>query len=189
MPADVPRAGASGGQRTTTALWAPRAGNQFPDPGRLRRATEATARRRETDPPLSLRDDPDNGTCPAMPSAAGPGNGAARHRAAILPFSFGPFAYGKDRNRRNVRATQCRTPRGSACSRTFRRLTLSLDQTVQKKKFRDRQDIKETSMNTNHCAYESQHEPKNIKVQGLRGRWDVCLHAVEKNGTREYWWF
>mgnify|MGYP006918168657 FL=1 len=64
----------------------------------------------------------------------------------------------------------------------------SLDQTVQKKKFRDRQDIKETSMNTNHCAYESQHEPKNIKVQGLRGRWDVCLHAVEKNGTREYWW-
>ncbi len=38
-------------------------------------------------------------------------------------------------------------------------------------------------MNTNHCAYESQHEPKNIKVQGLRGRWDVCLHAVEKNGT------
>ena len=43
-------------------------------------------------------------------------------------------------------------------------------------------------MNTNHCAYESQHEPKNIKVQGLRGRWDVCLHAVEKNGTREYWW-
>ena len=45
-----------------------------------------------------------------------------------------------------------------------------------------------SSMNTNHCAYESQHEPKNIKVQGLRGRWDVCLHAVEKNGTREYWW-
>ena len=43
-------------------------------------------------------------------------------------------------------------------------------------------------MNTNHCAYESQHEPKNIKVQGLCGRWDVCLHAVEKNGTREYWW-
>ena len=43
-------------------------------------------------------------------------------------------------------------------------------------------------MNTNHCAYESQHEPKNIKVQGLRGRWDVCLHAVEKNGTLEYWW-
>ncbi len=81
-----------------------------------------------------------------------------------------------------------RTPRGSACSRTFRRRTLSLDQTVQKKKFRDRQDIKETSMNTNHCAYESQHEPKNIKVQGLRGRRDVCLHAVEKNGTREYWW-
>ena len=35
-------------------------------------------------------------------------------------------------------------------------------------------------MNTNHCAYESQHEPKNIKVQGLRGRWDVCLHAVER---------
>lgn len=31
-------------------------------------------------------------------------------------------------------------------------------------------------------------QPKNIKVQGLRGRWDVCLHAVEKNGTREYWW-
>ena len=43
-------------------------------------------------------------------------------------------------------------------------------------------------MNTNHCAYESQHEPKNIKVQGLRGCWDGCLHAVEKNGAREYWW-
>lgn len=43
-------------------------------------------------------------------------------------------------------------------------------------------------MNMNHCTYESQHEPKNIKVQGLRGRWDVQLHAVEKNGTREYWW-
>ena len=89
MPADVPRAGASGGQRTTTALWAPRAGNQFPDPGRLRRATEATARRRETDPPLSLRDDPDNGTCPAMPSAAGPGNGAAHRCAAPSDFLLG----------------------------------------------------------------------------------------------------
>ena len=43
-------------------------------------------------------------------------------------------------------------------------------------------------MNTNHCAYESQHEPENIKVQGLHGRWDVRLHAVEKNGAREYWW-
>lgn len=40
----------------------------------------------------------------------------------------------------------------------------------------------------NHCTYDSQHEPKNIKVQGLHGRWDVCLHAVEKNGSREYWW-
>ena len=39
----------------------------------------------------------------------------------------------------------------------------------------------------NHCTYDSQHEPKNIKVQGLHGRWDVCLHAVEKNGSREYW--
>lgn len=40
----------------------------------------------------------------------------------------------------------------------------------------------------NHCTYDSQHEPKNIKVQGLHGRWDVCLHAIEKNGSREYWW-
>ena len=106
MPADVPRAGASGGQRTTTALWAPRAGNQFPDPGRLRRATEATARRRETDPPLSLRDDPDNGTCPAMPMRGGAGkrSGAQARRHPL--FSFGPFAYGKDRNRLHVRATR-----------------------------------------------------------------------------------
>ena len=80
---------------------------------------------------------------PPCPCAAGPGNGAAHGRAATLLFSFGPFAYGKDRNRPRVRATRYRTPRGSACSRTFRRLTLSLDQTVQKKKFRDRQDIKE----------------------------------------------
>ena len=42
-------------------------------------------------------------------------------------------------------------------------------------------------MNVNHCEYYPQHEPKNIKVQGLRGRWDVRLHAVEKNGAREYW--
>lgn len=39
----------------------------------------------------------------------------------------------------------------------------------------------------NHCTYDSQHEPKNIKVQGLHGRWDVRLHAVEKNNSRE--WF
>ena len=31
----------------------------------------------EMDPPLTLRDESDNGTCPAMPDAAGPGNGAA----------------------------------------------------------------------------------------------------------------
>lgn len=80
-------------------------------------------------------------------------------------------------------------PKGFGVLADVQAANASLDQTVQKKKFRDRQDIKETSMNTNHCAYESQHEPKNIKVQGLRGRWDVCPHAVEKNGTREYWWF
>lgn len=40
----------------------------------------------------------------------------------------------------------------------------------------------------NHCTYDSQHEPKNIKVQGPHGHWDVRLHAVEKNGSREYWW-
>ena len=28
-----------------------------------------------------------------MPGAAGPGDGAARDRAAILLFSFGPFGY------------------------------------------------------------------------------------------------
>ena len=44
-----------------------------------------------------------------------------------------------DRNRLHARATQCRTPKGSACSRTLRRPALPLDQTVQKKKFRDRQ--------------------------------------------------
>ena len=88
MPADVPRAGASGGQRTTTVLWTPRAGNQFPDPGRLRRAMEATARRRETDPPLSLRDDPDNGTCPAMPMRGGAGkrSGAWTRRDPFIFF-------------------------------------------------------------------------------------------------------
>ena len=41
----------------------------------------------ETDPPLTLRDDPDNGTCPAMPGAAGPGNGAAHRRAALFHSS------------------------------------------------------------------------------------------------------
>lgn len=47
-----------------------------------------------------------------------------------------------DRNRLNARATQCRTPKGSACSRTLRRPALSLDQTVQKKKIFS---VKETS--------------------------------------------
>ena len=40
-----------------------------------------------------------------------------------------------DHNRLHVRATRYRTPRGSACSRTLRRLTLSLGQTVTRKKF------------------------------------------------------
>ena len=40
-----------------------------------------------------------------------------------------------DHNRLHVCATRYRTPRGSACSRTLRRLTLSLDQTVTRKKF------------------------------------------------------
>ena len=31
-------------------------------------------------PSASLRGKPDNGTCPAMPGAAGPGNGAAHKR-------------------------------------------------------------------------------------------------------------
>ena len=37
----------------------------------------------ETDPPLSLRDDPDNGTCPAMPMRGGAGkrSGAPVRRA------------------------------------------------------------------------------------------------------------
>ena len=54
---------------------------------------------------------------------------------APFEFSFEPFACGKDRNRLSARATRCRTPKGSACSRTLRRPALSLDQTVQKKKF------------------------------------------------------
>jgi len=37
-------------------------------------------------PSASRRDDSDNGTCPAMPGAAGPGNGAARRCAAIPDF-------------------------------------------------------------------------------------------------------
>ena len=43
-------------------------------------------------------------------------------------------------------------------------------------------------MNVNHCAYDHRNGPENIKVLGLHGRWDVRLHAVEKNGAREYWW-
>ena len=60
-----------------------------------------------------------------------------------LSFSFEPFACGKDRNRLNARATRCRTPWGSACSRTLRRPALSLDQTVQKKKIQGRHSTKE----------------------------------------------
>ena len=43
------------------------------------------------DPPLTLRGKPDNGTCPAMPGAAGPGNGAAHKRAAAESISLRPF--------------------------------------------------------------------------------------------------
>ena len=50
-------------------------------PGGARAAKPRT--RREKGPSASLRDDSDNGTCPAMPGAAGPENGAARDRAAI----------------------------------------------------------------------------------------------------------
>ena len=38
-------------------------------------------------PSASRRDDSDNGTCPAMPGAAGPGNGAAHRRAALFHSS------------------------------------------------------------------------------------------------------
>ncbi|GDY94884.1 hypothetical protein MCC01947_17580 [Bifidobacteriaceae bacterium MCC01947] len=59
-----------------------------------------------TDPPLTLRGKPDNGTCPAMPMRGGAGkrSGAQARRHPL--FSFGPFAYGKDRNRLHVRATR-----------------------------------------------------------------------------------
>ena len=42
-------------------------------------------------PSASLRDDSDNGTCPAMPGAAGPGDGAAHKRAAAESISLRPF--------------------------------------------------------------------------------------------------
>ena len=40
----------------------------------------------ETDPPLSLRDDPDNGPCPAMPMRGGAGkrSGALMRRIEII---------------------------------------------------------------------------------------------------------
>ena len=57
-------------------------------------------------PSASLRDDYDNGPCPAMPMRGGAGkrSGAQARRHPL--FSFGPFAYGKDRNRLHVRATR-----------------------------------------------------------------------------------
>ena len=44
-------------------------------------------------PSASLRDDSDNGTCPAMPMRGGAGrrSGAQARRASC--FSFGPFGY------------------------------------------------------------------------------------------------
>lgn len=44
-------------------------------------------------PSASLRDDSDNGTCPAMPMRGGVGrrSGAKTRRASC--FSFGPFGY------------------------------------------------------------------------------------------------
>ena len=42
-------------------------------------------------PSASLRGKPDNGPCPAMPGAAGPGNGAAHKRAAAESISLRPF--------------------------------------------------------------------------------------------------
>ena len=75
--------------------------------------------------------------CRLRPPTVGYGRGTELAQPlAPFEFSFEPFACGKDRNRLNARATRCRTPRGSACSRTLRRPALSLDQTVQKKKFR-----------------------------------------------------
>ncbi|AVT45347.1 hypothetical protein C8077_05080 [Bifidobacterium adolescentis] len=63
-------------------------------------------------------------------------NGAARRRAATLPFSFGPFAYGKDRNRPRVRATHSELTFGVLAD--VPAANASLDQTVQKKKSRTR---------------------------------------------------
>ena len=81
--------------------------------------------------------DPDNGTCPAMPGAAGPGNGAALRRAAPPAFLLDRSATPNDRNRLRIRATQS-DPEGSACSRTLRRLTLRSTKRSKRKKSRDR---------------------------------------------------
>ncbi len=61
--------------------------HHFPAP----EAAEAHPARRQgaggDGPSASRRDDSDNGTCPAMPGAAGPGNGAAHRRAALFHSS------------------------------------------------------------------------------------------------------
>ena len=65
------------------------------------------------------------------------------HAPPFLIFFWTVRLKPHDRNRLNARATQCRTLKGSACSRTLRRPALSLDQTVQKKKIQGRHSTKE----------------------------------------------
>ncbi len=66
----------------------------------------------------------------ALCGGAGKRSGAPG--AAILLFSFGPFACGKDRNHLHARATQS-GPRGSGVLADATAANASLDQTVQKK--------------------------------------------------------
>ena len=73
-------------------------------------------------PSASRRDDSDNGTCPAMPGAAGPGNGAAHRRAALFHSSDRHVTAitGKPPSWSNspTPASTCRKPTATSESRT-----------------------------------------------------------------------
>ena len=119
---DAPPAG-----RPASGSYPRTAGNGPSAPARMedrRRATPIQSRQRNV---------PRHAWC----GGAGKRSGAPMRRNPSI-FFWTVRLKPHDRNRLNARATRCRTPRGSACSRTLRRPALSLDQTVQKKKFQDR---------------------------------------------------
>ena len=129
----IPADGASGGQRTASVLWTPRAGNQSPDPIRISPRHGGRGETGETDPPLSLRDRFDSGSCPAMPGAAGAGkrSGAPMRRNPFI-FFWTVRLKPHDRNRPHVRATHSGLASGVLAD--VPAANASLDQTVQKKK-------------------------------------------------------